>query len=382
MAKSPEQKLDRLLVLISTLVNYPGIGHSDTHDQQLLPVQQKMRETAKELNLNWKDNYPSIPTIRKDLKILREHGILHQSMYRWGYYLGTGVMTFEELTYALNALMSQAEYQQYPLSREINDRLIKRLRGLDRDQQEKIFYPVRQHINNTIVYTDPMEMMETSNNKNSLFHKLSNVEEAILMGKTIEISRTKDAYQQDNEGLQQIIPLQLIYNDIAWYLVYEIANDGHLVIGRIDRFADYYREITSTGRGIEKQKEQLKKVHKLLNNGWGLNLGKEVEKQRLELAGRLNFQTIKIRFYPKVTNFITEADKRHQSQKITTIKDDTGQVKYVDYQVKLPERSINEFMLWVYKFMDKAQVIEPPKLAEEHQEKAMAIVNRYRSPEG
>jgi hypothetical protein len=33
-------------------------------------------------------------------------------MYRWGYYLGTGAMSLAELQVAINALNSQAKYQQ------------------------------------------------------------------------------------------------------------------------------------------------------------------------------------------------------------------------------------------------------------------------------
>ncbi len=52
-------------------------------------------------------------------------------MYRWGYYLGTGVMSQEELKVAVNALASQAKYQGDAQLRRIYETLSKRLRGLD-----------------------------------------------------------------------------------------------------------------------------------------------------------------------------------------------------------------------------------------------------------
>ncbi|WP_146110847.1 WYL domain-containing protein [Nostoc sp. 'Peltigera membranacea cyanobiont' N6] len=52
---------------------------------------------------------------------------------------------------------------------------------------------------------------------------------------------------------------------------------------------------------------------------------------------------------------------------------------YVDYIVKLPKRSLEEFCRWVYRFMGNAQFISPQHLAEQHQKFARALINRYSS---
>ena len=52
---------------------------------------------------------------------------------------------------------------------------------------------------------------------------------------------------------------------------------------------------------------------------------------------------------------------------------------YVDYIVKLPERSLEEFCRWVYRFMGNAQFISPEYLAEQHQRFAHALIDRYSS---
>lgn len=77
--------------------------------------------------------------------------------------------------------------------------------------------------------------------------------------------------------------------------------------------------------------------------------------------------------------FILEGDRRHPHQKVLPGPKDsvTGQPAYVDYRVALPPRSFNEFILWVYRFMDKVQVLSPPALIEKHSQAARALVTRY-----
>ncbi|WP_442948288.1 hypothetical protein [Nostoc sp.] len=45
----------------------------------------------------------------------------------------------------------------------------------------------------------------------------------------------------------------------------------------------------------------------------------------------------------------------------------------------MPERSLEEFCRWVYRFMDNAQFISPEHLAEQHQKFARALIDRYSS---
>jgi predicted DNA-binding transcriptional regulator YafY len=104
-----------------------------------------------------------------------------------------------------------------------------------------------------------------------------------------------------------------------------------------------------------------------------------VEEQHLELSGELKFIEVKVRFYPPVTTFILEGDRRHPKQTITKgIKNNTtGELLSVDYTIPLPQRSIDEFMLWVHRYMDAAQVISPPSLLEKHHQAAIKLLNRY-----
>ncbi|WP_245912464.1 helix-turn-helix transcriptional regulator [Brunnivagina elsteri] len=285
--------------------------------------------------------------------------------------------SIEELKVALNALLSQAKFQGHPQVRLIYESLEKRLRGLNIELQGGLFYPVRQHLNRAIVYTDPEEMIATGKNKDNLYHQISLVEKAISQGQAIEISRQVSPYNQNHLGIMQIYPLQLIYHDIAWYLLYQYCDNGHFAIGRINRFANYCKP-SNTVRGIAAQQENLKKAYRLIENGWGLKLG-DIEEQHLELAGELELIAVTARFYPPVAVFILEGDRRHPSQTISNaIKDkSTGELLSVDYTVTLPRRSLDEFLLWLHRYMDAVQVIAPPELVEKHNQAAQKLINRY-----
>jgi hypothetical protein len=384
---SDRQAFERLMLLIATLVNYPGVGYADpntlesdqkTHHNALQEVKTKLHEVAKSNNISLPDGYPALPTIRKDLECLRHYGILDRRMYRWGYYLGTGVMNLEELQSALNALSSQAKYQGDAQARRIYQSLSKRLKGIDLNMKGEFLYPVRQLLNRAVGHTDPEEMIRLGENQNTLFHQIDTVESAIRQGQAIEIYRGRDSYGTGRTGYLQVFPLQLIYHDIAWYLIYEYCDNNHLAIRRVNRFTNYCKLLKDKKRNIEEQYKRLQDAHKLRENGWGLYLG-SVEEQKQELQQNFHFETVKVRFFPPVIDFILEGDLRHARHKIVEgSKDiDTGQPAYVDYIIKLPERSFKEFSLWVFRHMNHAQVIAPNKLLLIHKDSAQKLFERY-----
>lgn len=390
MAKKPTSHpysalpaFERLMLLIATLIKYPGVGAftsaeipTEKHRNGLQEVQNYLQKTAREFNIEL-TNY-SVPTINKDLQKLRDYGILDRRMYRWGYYLGTGAMSQDEFRVAFEALASAAKYQGNPQTRRIYETLSQRLRGLNLELKGQLFYPIRQYLNRAINYTDPEEMMAKKENRHNLFHQLHLVEEAILQGQAIEISRSSDPYRGTKIGPIEVWPLQLIYYDIAWYLIYEYCSNNHLAIGRVNRFQDYCQILTTTGRSLSIQQQSLAKAHKLLENGWGLYLG-ELQEQQAELRGELQLENVKIRFFPTVIPFILEGECRHPKQKISLGPKDklTGQPIYINYELPLPSRSLKEFSLWVHRHSDNAQVMSPPKLVEKHRQAAEALIKRY-----
>lgn len=150
-------------------------------------------------------------------------------------------------------------------------------------------------------------------------------------------------------------------------------------MGRINRFTNYFKIVSSAGRNIEAQKESLKKAEILLTNVWGLNLGNK-EEQELELQGKLAFEKIKVRFYPPVSNFnfIQEGELRHRKQRIKLTKNNTNnEVLSLDYFIGLPQRSLREFLFWLQRYGDDVEVIYPDHLQQLHYENAIALTKRY-----
>jgi predicted DNA-binding transcriptional regulator YafY len=378
---------DRLMVLIATLIEYPGIGCPERlglrddktqHHNALDDLAQQMRVLAASLHLDWPPHYPSRPTLRKDLEELRDWGILDRRMYRWGYYLGTGVMTKPELKVAFNALESLAQYQADPQVRQIYRRLSLRLRGFEFEPEGDFFYPVRQNLNRAVDRTDPVEMMEKQQHRKTLFHCIDTLEEAIIKGQAVELFRHSSPHGNKHLGLAIVWPLQLIFYNTSWYLLLENCSNNRLFAGRIVRFQDRCEILTEGGRGIAAQRQSLARAHQLLENGWGLDLGK-VEEQELELQGKLPGVEIKVRFFPPVSTFIAEGELRHPKQKLRRGPKDpeTGQPEYLDYAIALPQRSVKEFGVWLQRYMDKVQVLSPPELVRQHYESARSLLQHY-----
>ncbi len=404
---------ERLMLLIATLVKYPGVGHLakegnpdgvvdisptesvrapfEQHSDQNVPheriatnhhsaldeLHQYVLATATEHNIVLDKCKPA--TLHRDLKTLREYGILKPGMYRWGYFLGTGALNEIDLARIMPLLHSQSRYQRDVTIKRIYDRLTRRTRNLD--DSETLFYPLRAQWNRSIVETDPVERMGRGTGPRSLFDCLDEVEKAILNGQALRLCRRANPYGDMVPSQFKAWPLQLLHYDIAWYLIYQDCQDEHLAVARIDRLAEDYSEVPGLTRTLTNQRFALDQAHYLLGNGWGLFLG-QPDAQRLELQGRLPLVEVRVRFYPKVMGFIAEGALRHLSQRLEPSSKDveTGKISYIDYVVKLPERSLQEFSFWVYRFLGHAQVISPESLVEQHHQAAQQQATRYNEP--
>ena len=385
MAKKPvshpyadQSAFERLLLLIATFVDSPGVGvaklshTADREHNALEGVQVRIQEVAQQLGVALP--HYSVNTLRKDLVTLRRYGVLGQQMYRWGYYLGTGAMNPEELQVMLQALRSQAQQQGNPQARQVYETLEQRLRGLNLETEGVLFYPVRSQLDRTIVQTDPEEMMRRGHYRHTLFHQLEAIETAIVRGQQVELFRQRDPYGTMQVGQMRVYPLQLIYSEIAWYLLYEYAENQHLEIERVDRLGETCRAIDAAGRGLVAQQRSLEVGHQLLRQGWGLYLG-NVEEQRIERLRQHPLVTVTVRFFEPVLSFLLEGERRHPTQKLRKGSGQDG--AYLDYSVSLPSRSLSEFGRWVNRFMENAQVLAPVELKERHRQSAGRLVDRY-----
>ena len=370
---------ERLMLLVATVAQYPGVGclHIDVSEQAkqsgLEEVRAYMQQVASARSISLPEY--SIPTLRKDLEYLKRYGILEQRRYRWGYYLGTGVMNLEDLQVALNVLESKAKHQQDPTANRVYTAVMRRLRGTDR--QEEFLYPVRAQLNGSVIYTEPHELLTKARYRHTLFHDLDIVEQAILKGQAIQICRTRDPYESMGKGSRIVYPLQIIHYNNAWYLLYERCNDGYLSIDRFDRFEDNGKVIEADQRLLKVQRQSLDEAHKLLKAGWGMYLGQPKE-QKQEREGTLKLISVTARFFGKAVPFILEGDRRHHTQQIAKgPQSGNRECDYVDYTVKLPPRAFTEFSYWICKDIGKVRVLSPPELVEHHRQLLQQATELY-----
>lgn len=168
----------------------------------------------------------------------------------------------------------------------------------------------------------------------------------------------------------------MLYHEIAWYLLYELAESGHLAIRRLDRWSS---SVTVLGeeRSRAEQQASLQVANRLLRDGWGLFLG-DVEPQRLERLGKGELIEANVRFFGPVARFILEGEQRHPRQRLRLgPNDELGRLQYVDYGVRLPERSLPKFFRWVNRFLEQAQVLAPADWVEQYRKRAAAMARNY-----
>ncbi|MGF1567022.1 MAG: helix-turn-helix transcriptional regulator [Nodosilinea sp.] len=378
---SDRAAFERLMLLIATLGQHPGLGcpkaesSGDDHHDAIEPIQQALAATA--ASLGFALSAYAAATLRKDLASLRQYGILGPQMYRWGYYLGVGALSLEELKLALDAISTLANNLSDPTFRQLQATLHQRFKTLDRQHQGQLFCPTRHLLNRAIHHTDPNTMVADGINPNSIFHQLPGLEAAITEHQAIELSRREDVYDTGRVGPERLWPLQLVYHDIAWYLLYENYTSGHFVVGRLSRFGNYCRPLSNPPRSTTQHQTQLAAALDLLENGWGLYLGEPAE-QQAERQGTLALERVRVRFFPPVVAFILEGRLRHRRQRVVPgPKDDQGHYRYVDYVVQLPPRSLDECSRWVNRHLHHAQVLGPAALVERHREAALALAARY-----
>lgn len=329
-------KEQRLIFLLSFLIDMKGVESHSSEDlaNEFLKYYEGFFACSEHVL-----NSYSPSTFQKDIQLLKQYGILEKTRrYRWGYYLGTGVMAHQELQVALNILASAAQYQLDPSAQRVHEAVHRRLKGSAR--YPELSYPVRAQLNPSIIHTDPADLIGQANHKHTLFQKFELLEHAILNGIPLRVCKTRDPYKTTRTGFREIYPLQIVHYSNSWYLINECLDTQLFSVSRIDRLSDDCATIEDAQRSLAQQKIHLDTVHRLLKDGWGINLWKDIEKQKQEISGKLKPTEVKVRFFGNVTTFILEGDRRHHTQHIEVgPKRIDSPHDYVDYSVKLPERS-------------------------------------------
>lgn len=365
---------DRLMLLVALLVETPGSGAIETGG--LAAIGEALRDRAAALGRPFPADYPSIPTLRKDLATLRAYGLLGDRMYRWGYYLGAGALTAAELTTALNGLRLLAIDLGDPKVGERLGPIQSRLKSWDQDQEGRLTYPLRRSLSRPVSEQDPITRLEQGQGWDRLVEQLDAIEEAILDGQAIELKVARSPQLDDRGERERLYPLQLLFYDVGWYLLYEKLDSGQFATRRIDRLSAEVRWLPMPPRGLRIQRQRLRKATGLLSAGWGLFLGEAADQIR-ELAGQEPLQLVVVRFRPPTARFIAEGDRRHPTQRLTWESGTSGEPSGLEFSVKLPRRSLGEFERWVRRYGSDAVVLEPPELVARFRQMAIALAQAY-----
>ncbi len=386
-----QRVFDRLIGTISLIVNHPFLNN--IYENHQLNLTKALEEAGIIYNAK-----SELDTIRKDIeKILKPYKILPSFPMRNGYFAGTGILSQQELIKVYEILQSQAKSLDDPLAIDFYNTFKQRMLQSKFIKSDENIYPVRSIANHSIV--DEKYLHETS-----LLKHLPYLENAIVNGKLLELSRFRSSakYEGDAHSFIQIYPLQIVFHNLAWYLGYECVGgeeeQGLLRFERLDRL--FLGNLQNQFRPRQEQEKELLKLHKLVKGSAGIFLGNSVADQRQFLSQDSKKRSevcvkIELWFNDNTYRFITEGTKRFAQIKMSRPRfpgqanvpksifcwdESTGDKDFPNrFQVVLTKWSLDDFDLWrwIIGFGGSVKVIEPVKLVEKVKNIARGIIDVY-----
>ena len=268
-------------------------------------------------------------TLRKDIeKILSPYGFREKNdNTRHGYGLGTAVLSKNRLEDLFKIVDQARNKLNDPTVSSIHDEFKERLKWAGFDLQN---YPVRSFANKSVIDPGLTKKESIANEDNT--EKLVN---AIKGGNLIEIEFFKSSGKfadSKNDDPKWIWPIQLLFNNIGWYLAYEEKTFGDkpglLRTERIDRISQ--RNIDSSKiRTNEEKIKALKKIQKLISISGSIYFGKKVDEQLKVLrTSEENFKkvltTVRFRATENIYRFLREELKRYPINQIRFAKNSSA----------------------------------------------------------
>lgn len=252
-----------------------------------------------------------------------------------------------------------------------------------------------------------VSQMATSSTSLALPKNTEKLEDAISKGMTITLQRVKGTgrFVGEEDGTFQILPLQMGFYDLGWYLGYERLDNHLLRFERLDRLQIVPPGYTSRWEEqcIDKQKQSRQKLKALINASYGVYLGHDPEEQRKFLSQKKSEResvevTMELWLTEYIFRFISEGTKRfpgriqmsprlpnsptssNEKKKIFTLKE-TGSPSFPHrFKAHLPIWVLRDdvlFRRWILGFAGEAQVVEPEFFAWKIAETGMSIYQNY-----
>ena len=218
-------------------------------------------------------------TLRKDLeKILTPYGFRNRNdNVRHGYCLGTAVLPAARLQELHNVLRQSAGRLADPSAQNLLAELDERLgwAGISADGVA----PVRSYARHAVVDTKLVR-------RDSLAapRRADAIEAAIVEHRSVLLERYSGvgSFADSPDGALRVWPLQLIFHNVGWYLLYEEDQVGHeqglIRSERLDRLA-----LRSSDGGLRRSQEEhsaaLVQLERLLHHSGGIYFGADLEQQ-------------------------------------------------------------------------------------------------------
>jgi predicted DNA-binding transcriptional regulator YafY len=335
--------------------------------------------------------------LRKDIEfILNPYQILSENSMRNGYFLGTGILTQNDLKQVFSLVQTQAKNIDDPLALEVYEEFQRRMKIAK--LQDNYVYPVRGIANRSVVDTDFLDSQ-------TLSHKLDKVTQIIEERKLVKLNKfsNRPGYETEVKGGFSAWLLQITFYNFAWYLGFEHhggEQDGLFRFERLDRL--YLEQEYEQTRTEEKQKTALAKLTKLLSASAGIYLGNDPQEQRIFLRNdpkekKAIQTTVELWFSEDIFAFIAEGTKRfppqqmkmslppnslfsaHKNKSLFCLNKRKNQIRPYRFQVTLPKWSLNEFdfLRWILGFGGKVEVYKPTELRDKIIQLSQESLNVY-----
>ena len=358
-----------------------------------------------------KDNMQERKTIennvREDIRQLSPYRIIHDpfktrpytknfSKYfamNKGYFIGTGIFSQDELNELFNLLRAQSEEKYFndPLAQNTYQIFKERMKN-SKLWQEATPYPVK-----VIGSKSAVDFNQGVNHS-----RFEAFDKAIRNSELIELEFLRQPWET-TENLQylRVYPLQIVFHLFAWYLGYEVEEEGEkqglLYFERIDRLR--VNNILGS-RSEERQVEALDKLNKLYQASAGIYLGNNVSEQEKYLNRNTRKEveeTLKIFAKKHSFNFLSETTERFSNNQMKmslpewlegkpynkkiyslSIQQDRKHYNY-QIQITLPKWSIDDIYLikWLVPWGNKVKVTQPERLVQKIKERGDGIQQTY-----
>lgn len=319
------------------------------------------------------------------------HLFPHKSMNQ-GYYLGTAVFTETELKRIYDMQKAYWHLAQNPHEQAIFKKFEEfEERFLDTTEKlEGYFdsdYPIRVILNGEVYNWE--KIGSDCVLRNPTFN-INSLEQAIQTGKRLTLTKIPRRGTYPSDPLQkkpfEVWGLQLVFNNIGWYLGFECADgeyEGLYQFERLDRLKIKLSE-SKEPRHYLHQQQSLKKLVKLYQaNGIGIFLGNSVADQQTYLSKNPSSAEIILELWCSdyIYNHLGISTQRFPKDKVKYSPRSGEGAKQFPHKflITLPKWMENDFDLrrWIFGYGAEVMVIAPHSIKTLIQEHADSISQLY-----